>query len=540
MESKGYFTIPTDPSELPMPPEVQKYEMDGTPVPDDIMENNEMERSIARAGDQKFDLDLYVSILKNYVQRGESPVPYPENEPLYNYLYKVLNDHSLKVLALRNEQTTSIFYEQMAAFIRDAFGREKFNLNRAMSEKNAIGEVAQWSVRKKRDGWPALWEKLDAEYKDFGFCSAYYKTEFLNANNLADPNKWKKMLDDWKEAFNEKLRRKKESDIAYNGEQTLECLKRNLHTIPEYLSKHQVENDEFFQCWGLMSGMWNTYDFERLRKLVALQKSYPDLVKAANAMGRIADDDGNEKLKVSQGDQMPMEHSTKSDIEGITVGNDISSLLPTELVNYVDDDMNSLFLYKFITQRLQVFKSQSNLLSPSRRLQLKKARQKGPMIVCLDTSGSMSGQKETIAHSLLIKLLELSTRQDRKLMLIAFSVSANPIDIRKDRGKLLDFFKKTACGDTDATQMLTSACGFLEKSPEYMNADLMLISDFEIPMVNEEMQKRIKAIQDSGTRFYGMQIGRSDNFEWPHYFDRIWHITYNLPRGIYRNVVVNY
>ena len=33
-----------------------------------------------------------------------------------------------------------------------------------------------------------------------------------------------------------------------------------------------------------MSGMWNTEDFERIRKIVRIQKEYPEVVKVANKM----------------------------------------------------------------------------------------------------------------------------------------------------------------------------------------------------------------------------------------------------------------
>ena len=79
-----------------------------------------------------------------------------------------------------------------------------------------------------------------------------------------------------------------------------------------------------------MSGMWNTVDFERIRKIVRIQKEYPEVVKVANKMGRMADDEGQEQLHVAQGNVYKMEHSSKSDILGITVGNDLNALLPTD------------------------------------------------------------------------------------------------------------------------------------------------------------------------------------------------------------------
>lgn len=61
------------------------------------------------------------------------------------------------------------------------------------------------------------------------------------------------------------------------------------------------------------------------------------------------------------------------------------------------------------------------------------------MIVCLDTSGSMTGIPERVAHSTLIRLLEIADRQKRDCFLIAFSVSIQPIDVRKERANLLSF-----------------------------------------------------------------------------------------------------
>ncbi len=492
-----------------------------------------------------YDEFFYIQILDDFVKKGITPGDFKDvticdvtsefwlltvTDPLVHYLHKVMSDPVLKVLALKDEISTRIFYDQMAVFIRDTLARINFDLKRSMSEKEAIGEAVNWSEYKRRNGWQALWEKLDREYKEFGFLSAYYKTEFLQDANLADPNKWRRMLEDWQEALKEKMRRKRESEMIYNGEKALDLLKKNLTNIPEYLARNKVEGEEFIQCWGMMGGMWNSFEFERIRNMTALQRKYPELITAANAMGRIADADGNEKLRVGDGDTMPMEHSSHNDIEGISTGRDIGSLLPVELANCVDDELNGLFIYKYLTQNLQTFRSKSLLLKPSKRLHIKKARQKGPMIVCLDTSGSMSGQPERIAHSMLIKLLDIADRQKRDLMLIAFSVSANPIDVKKERAKLLDFFKKTSTGDTDAKQMLTAALGYLERSDQYMNADLMLISDFQIPMVDADLQKRIQRIRNEGTRFYGMQIGRGDNYEWPVFFDRIWHVTYELHR----------
>lgn len=152
------------------------------------------------------------------------------------------------------------------------------------------------------------------------------------------------------------------------------------------------------------------------------------------------------------------------------------------------------------------------------------------MIVCLDTSGSMAGKPEKITHSLLIKLLEIADRQRRNCFLIAFSVSIHPIDVRKERARLLEFFSKTACGDTDATRMLEATFRLLKEGKEYMNADVLWVSDFKIPHSSPVFMEEIRRCREAGTHFYGLQIGITDN-EWTPFFDRIYRAEYTPLRN---------
>ena len=225
---------------------------------------------------------------------------------------------------------------------------------------------------------------------------------------------------------------------------------------------------------------------------------------------------------------MKIEHSAPSDIEGVTIGNDITSMLPSEMAQMVDDDLNGLFVYKFATRNLQNFRYKSAVMHPSHKLQLRRARQKGPIVVCLDTSGSMAGQPERISHALIVKLLQLALRQDRDFLLIAFSYMAKAFEVRQNRARLLDFFRKQASGDTDVTDMLEMCIDTLMSKPEYMSADVCLVSDYKMPLANDVLMKRVMDLRERGTRFYGLQIGETSFKEWPRYFDRIWQLNYKM------------
>lgn len=475
----------------------------------------------------RYDTSFYVQVLDRYIATGDCAET--DSEPLYAYLLSVMNDPMIKIQVLHDDVCARIFYDTMSQFIRLNLEKQKYNLQKSQSEQQGMELALEWSEAKRKDAWQALIQQVDDKYKGNGFDRAFYQGQFGNEGKYADESVWERMIEDWREAFQRDLQEQKEKEIAFRKDDLERRLHANLKNIPEYIRQNQIEKDEFYQAWGLMSGMWNTIDFERIRKIVRIQREYPVIVKVANKMGRIADDEGKEQLHVSQGNMYKMEHSSKSDIMGVSVGNDLNSLLPTELAQCADDDLEDVFVYKYITRKLQTFRYKSEIMQPARRLEIKPAKQKGPMIVCLDTSGSMVGKPEKIAHSLLVKILEIADRQRRSCFLIAFSVSVNPIDVRKERARLLEFFSKTSCGDTDATRMLQTTFRLLQSNKDYMNADVLWISDFKIPLSAPELTNKMQEYQKVDTHFYGLQLGIAEN-EWTPFFDRIYRIDYTPSR----------
>lgn len=306
-------------------------------------------------------------------------------------------------------------------------------------------------------------------------------------------------------------------------------LDKYLQVIPPYLEQHECTLDEFAQCWALMGTIWNTVSFERIRPIVRLQKQYPILLDVARRVGRIADSEGPERVPVGSGSQYRMEHSAPSDIEGISVGNDLTALLPIELATMADEQLSGLFAYRFATRRLQTFQYKSNLMKKAQKVQVARARQKGPMIVCMDTSGSMQGPPERIAHSLVVKLLQVALAQNRDLLLITFATTAKTFDVRQNRTSLLDYMRQECGGSTDGTQMLQSAFRLICSDSRYGSADLLLLSDFKFPLVDDSLLRQLHQLQDEGTRLYALQIGNSTMIkDWQPHLDAYWHLDYKV------------
>jgi len=106
-----------------------------------------------------------------------------------------------------------------------------------------------------------------------------------------------------------------------------------------------------------------------------------------------------------------------------------------DMAQYSDTEMESLFLRKYLTSQLQIFRYKSEITKPSRKLRSERASRRGPMIVCVDSSASMYGVPQRIEASLLSKLEQTAEQLNRDCFLIDFSVDVRPIELRSRRKK---------------------------------------------------------------------------------------------------------
>ena len=328
-----------------------------------------------------------------------------------------------------------------------------------------------------------------------------------------------------------------------------------------------VSEQRAVQAWELMTNGWTETEFERRLNQVKIQDKYPEIKEIVAKMGRVADANGKDRLTIASGVEMKMEHSAGSDIEGITVGDDLNSLLPLELAQYSDEDMEGLFIYKYRTRRLQTFRYKSEMSKPSRKLGFTHASRKGPMIVCLDTSASMYGTPERISSTLISLLEETAEDLERDCFLIDFSVSTRAIDLMAKRkaerlkrigitmmesaeadaapsdgdgqahtGRGIRWQPTTTThlpfigGGTSAKKMMTQMFDLLDNDGlHYVNADVLWITDFLIPDPPQQLLSRFREYKETGTQFYGIRIVRDDDKEsnsWKEYFNQIYTIRY--------------
>ena len=471
-----------------------------------------------------YDFKFYEERLERFVRTGLYENP-DKDDLLCNYLERLFDSPLLKVRVLSDEITASVFLGVIKRFLFNILDQNRLSYQLAQSEADRIGKTLSWSNVKMQNGWQALVKDLTDKYGEFGFEGAFYKKEFGDGGKATDKNLWEKMCIDWHKALKRKLDRGMEEKLNEDSAKLPASLEESEKRVRRYMEDHPVSPEEFRQVWPQLGGYWNEYDFAKWLKIAKLQREYPDLVEIACRMGHIADDMGADRIALRQGSTEKLEHASKSDILGVTSGNDLGALLPGEMAMYLDSETEDLFYQKYLSSQLQIFRYRSEIMTPTRSLNKRAARQRGPMIVCCDTSGSMFGKPADIAKSMLLKVLEIACSQKRNCYLICFSVHINAIDATQNPVEAMKLLSDAFTGDTDATRMLDRTFELLESSPEFMYADVLWISDFAIPYPSEKKLQKMLDYRNDGTCFYGLQIGTLRH-EWHRHFDEIRSIGY--------------
>ncbi|MCM1502082.1 MAG: hypothetical protein NC115_05380 [Bacteroidales bacterium] len=226
-----------------------------------------------------------------------------------------------------------------------------------------------------------------------------------------------------------------------------------------------------------------------------------DIVRLAEMIGRSGAAPENETGRFLR--------SGKSDIAGITIGNDLNSLLPSELALLAGQQTENIFYKKYIQNRLQVFASASHSVKDGKA-------QCGPIFMCIDTSGSMQGEPEKLAKTLALAIAIVAQRKHRPLVIVNYSCSLSFFVLRNlkcQRQKLLKFLSNSYDGGNDENLLFNFIFHDLPKLPKYKalsryfeGDDLVIISDFEWSRLSPETKAILAEQRKNGMRFYGLGI----------------------------------
>ena len=297
------------------------------------------------------------------------------------------------------------------------------------------------------------------------------------------------------------------------------------------------------RLWDLSEGTFETSGFEILDTFAKLLENDESLKELADLLGKQTraqisyEKELRDKVVIKSSWQP--KHAYKGEINGLRFSNDISSVLPSELSLMNNPAANKLFQLKFAQKQLlsydyQRMEEEQEESKEKEETTVEKKEPKGPIIICVDTSGSMHGTPENIAKTITFALSKIAIEEERKCFLISFSTSIETLDLTNFSanpiGKLVQFLRMSFHGGTDATPALKHAVKMLSEN-EWKNADVLMISDFVMQSLDNDIKSQIESAQEDNTNFHSLIIGSSGNNAAINCFNHNWVYDVNNPQA---------
>lgn len=266
-------------------------------------------------------------------------------------------------------------------------------------------------------------------------------------------------------------------------------------------------------------------DLAALRKLL---ERLPELTELVTSLGRLrAKEDGPSVTEaVVQAMVREVVHTRivvvpgmPPEIRGVERSGELSRMLPMEAAFLGHPTLKSLWHARRHEHALMTYAvegvdfAQETTLEPCEEtvLRRKPPQDKGPMIVCLDTSGSMAGAREMVAKALVLEVMRTALREKREALLFQFSGPGDVAELKLDLterglGKLLDFLGASFHGGTDVDAPLRRALSRLREAA-WKDADVLLVSDGEFGAPGALVADIGTAKSKLGARFHGLLVG---------------------------------
>jgi uncharacterized protein with von Willebrand factor type A (vWA) domain len=267
--------------------------------------------------------------------------------------------------------------------------------------------------------------------------------------------------------------------------ETLNRLERDLEGAPRRLEELEVA----LETWELEveGSPTPTVDAARRIDLGRRLAKNPKLVRLAALVGRM-----REQARSLRASRVPRR---SEETYAVGAGGDLAHLLPSELVRLRHTEGRRDVLRRIIESTAAVYE-----------LHGLDRRGRGPMVVCLDCSSSMAGEKELWSKGVTLTLLDLARRRRRAFEVIAFTGADAPLvhfqllarsggagmGLRPD--EILSLAEHFPGGATCFEKPLAAALDRAEKGPGRGRADIVLLSDGEAS-VGQAFLDRIGAVR---------------------------------------------
>lgn len=286
------------------------------------------------------------------------------------------------------------------------------------------------------------------------------------------------------------------------------------------------------QRWDRMRGLLQSSGWQEVLRIRRLLEGLPELVKIIRALGRSrpSEDDAAASQAVLETLQPALAQRAEArtvrvpDMPGETRGihrsDRIARMLPAEamllghprlrLVWHARRAERTLLSYEDDDRLSEIRLHQAPVLQPRPGLQPAKRLESGPILVCVDTSGSMQGGAEAVAKAVVLEAMRAAHAQRRPCHVFAFGGPEELVEMELavDAGgieRVTQFLGQAFRGGTDICGPLEKVIAKLEQE-RWQLADLLIASDGEFGATPQIAARLDVVKRELGLRVQGVLI----------------------------------
>ncbi|MDP3834467.1 MAG: VWA domain-containing protein [Hydrogenophaga sp.] len=298
----------------------------------------------------------------------------------------------------------------------------------------------------------------------------------------------------------------------------------------EVLALLQSLGDLAHLRWDDLQGQLNRREWQEARRIGELLQRVPQLAAFIDGVGRreaARQPPALHPLPDPRPQQRAARHPADEDerrpeptaVDGVRRSRQLARLTGGESLNLTHPVLRRLWRARFAEAQLQTYDDRAREPSRRPRPQPDAAPQRprattagrGPLIICLDTSGSMRGAPEHVAKACVLQALRSAHAGRRACRLLAFGGPHELIerDLGLDAeglGHLLDLMGQSFDGGTDVQSPIERAIALVQTSG-WSDADLLIVSDGEFGVTHETLAQLREAKQRLALRVHGILIG---------------------------------
>lgn len=450
-----------------------------------------------------YDLDVFARILRTEpglrATRDRLARILPHPEPLLADLFGVLFKMNVLVRSPREISPAALVNRRLVDAVMGHPGSRSLRAETALDESKTrdalvlvADRVLRSLTRKGRARAEALVEGMEVAEDERAIDERKKTLEHLEemGENALDEDARRKLRSELKREITQLERKVEEArrQQSIHADNLPLEMDNEIGSAVERMTEEMSELDQNIRGLGLGAGGDGRQDARRrieLGERLAQSKKLRLLARLAGAFREVAFEARKKAI--------PRAPQT---VHAVTLGRDLAHLLPSELPG-LDRSRRGVhldFLRRFVEGRLM----QYDLRAPANR---------GPMVVCVDGSGSMTGSKEIWAKAVALTLMEIARREKRRCLALVFSDGPDLFEVEllaKGRGAgarlkvrdeaVLAFAEHFPGGGTSFEPPLRRALSAVTEGT-YRNGDVIFITDGEAtvsPDLVEEVRRHRK------------------------------------------------